>query len=735
MKRIWCDACKETHEYDIRTALAPFLRKCGWKFISAPKDGDCFYSCVQSAFSGRQNLTVAEMRGWVADKVTEDQWQIYQTMAIAQPQEQWLEFAREEEKSAPEPSDEPPPAASVGSEEAEVTPPEESDEDAAARRERHARCRCFDLLQLKDFIRKEGSINGEDECLWADEFAFQIVAQKLNVNILLIDMDRSKGSIPYRTLARAAPSPPSASSDAPREGARAPSYMVLRRQKGVGHYVLLAQEKGGDSGGGNGSNGGTGGAPSRGVLGGAPPDRQALFSRADMPAVISVLWTLPCEPATAAVPAPTLSPMPSQPLTADRAASDDEEDPTPRPCCLMTGCSRPRRVRFRHGRGFPVGAFTWVCCSQCTLGEHDANGVKVHSATCNALTGFAPSSSAVPTADALADSAPAPSALLPTAYAADARTEPAPAPVAVPTVDFLSRNLAALERRDIENDLRRRGVLAPEPPLALAPAPTPASTPTDAEPQLPTAAHASSRAPVTAAHLPALLATTPLPAPVPAPTGHTLAASRKKGKSSAAGSGASAETAGGGASGASASGTFTGLRQWPHHNRPAPTPSPKPLPQTARPRPSTTRSHVGGGASDAAGATDSARAALARAQSPPAHCATPSCCRPRKEWRVDRATFLGVQVCCERCGVEPPGAAATPHTRDCNAAEAARLRQLPPATCATAGCGRPRRVWRVYRSNVADIQVCCTHCGYEGHSWGCNAVEEERQGQPPPALY
>ena len=440
-------------------------------------------------------------------------------------------------------------------------------------------------------------------------------------------------------------------------------------------------------------------------------------------------------PATAAVPAPTPSLMPSQPLAADRAASDDEEDPTPWPCCLMTGCSRPRRVRFRHGRGFPVGAFTWVCCSQCTLGEHDANGVKVHSAKCNALTGLAPSSSAVPTADALADSAPAPSALLPTAHAADARTEPAPAPVAVPTVDLLSRNLAALERRDIENDLRRRGVLAPEPPLALAPAPTPASTPTEAEPQLPTAAHASSRAPVTAAHLPALPATAPLPAPVPAPTGHTLAASRKKGKSSAAGSGASAATAGGGASGASASGTSTGRRRWPHHNRPAPTPSPEPLPHTARPRPSTTRSHVGGGASAAAGASDSARAALARAQSPPAHCATPGCCRPRKEWRVDRATFFGVQVCCEPCGVAPPGAAATPHTRDCNAAEAARLRQQPSDTCATAGCGRPQRVWRVDRSTFADIQVCCTHCGYEGHSWGCNAVEEERQGQPPPALY
>ena len=64
MKRIWCDVCKETHEYDTSSALAPFPRKCGWKFIQASKDGDCFYSCVRSAFRGRQNLTVAEMRGW-----------------------------------------------------------------------------------------------------------------------------------------------------------------------------------------------------------------------------------------------------------------------------------------------------------------------------------------------------------------------------------------------------------------------------------------------------------------------------------------------------------------------------------------------------------------------------------------------------------------------------------------------------------------------------------------------
>ena len=127
----------------------------------------------------------------------------------------------------------------------------------------------------------------------------------------------------------------------------------------------------------------------------------------------------------------------------------------------------------------------------------------------------------------------------------------------------------------------------------------------------------------------------------------------------------------------------------PRAHSPAPTPpSPAPLPHTTRPRPSTARSRVGGGSSAAAGASASARAALARAQSPPAHCSTPECCRPRKTWRID-SNFLGVQVCCEPCGAAPPGAAATggerAHSRECDAAEAARQRQQPPATCNLGG--------------------------------------------------
>ena len=297
-------------------------------------------------------------------------------------------------------------------------------------------------------------------------------------------------------------------------------------------------------------------------------------------------------PAPTSAPAPAPAPAPSQPPAANRAAGDDRVDPAPWPC-RTKDCARPRRVRYRPGIGFPVGAFSWVCCLHCAHEAHDVNGVKVHSAEC----------------DALAVSAPAPS----TVRTADARAEPAPAPMAQPAGDLLSRRLAALERRDIEYALRRRAAAAAH-PAAHTPAPPAAAPPP-----------------------------TPAPAPMPAPAPAPL----------------------------------------PRAPSPAPTPpSPAPLPHTTRPRPSTARSRVGGGSSSAAGASASARAALARAQSPPAHCSTPGCCRPRKTWRIDPATFFGVQVCCEPCGAAPPGAAATggerAHSRECDAAEATKQRQQPP---------------------------------------------------------
>ena len=112
------------------------------------------------------------------------------------------------------------------------------------------------------------------------------------------------------------------------------------------------------------------------------------------------------------VPAPVPTPAPAQPPAAHRAASEagGQVDPTPGPC-RMKGCARPRRIRYRQGIGFPVGAVTWVCCLHCNYDTRDVDGVRVHTAECDALTELAPAPSAVHTADALTEPAPAPSAV------------------------------------------------------------------------------------------------------------------------------------------------------------------------------------------------------------------------------------------------------------------------------------------------------------------------------------
>ena len=94
-------------------------------------------------------------------------------------------------------------------------------------------------------------------------------------------------------------------------------------------------------------------------------------------------------------------------------------EPAPRPC-QTKDCARPRRVRYGLGRDFPVGAFSWACCSHCARGTHDVNGATVHSAACNALAVLLPPAPApVPTPTPLA---PAPSAM----HATDALPAPPP---------------------------------------------------------------------------------------------------------------------------------------------------------------------------------------------------------------------------------------------------------------------------------------------------------------------
>ena len=160
--------------------------------------------------------------------------------------------------------------------------------------------------------------------------------------------------------------------------------------------------------------------------------------------------------------------------------TSDQVEPAPWPC-QTKDCARPRRVRYGLGRDFPVGAILLVCCSHCARDTRDANGVKVHSAACDAL--------AVP--------APAP----PTAREADERA--GPELTEKPAADLLSRRLAALERQDIEDALHKRAAAAAHMTPAAAPPPTPSPAPVAAPaPTLPPQAHSPAPAPPSPAPLP-----------------------------------------------------------------------------------------------------------------------------------------------------------------------------------------------------------------------------------------
>ena len=200
----FCACCRETHllERQCSVALAPFRRKCGWSFLPVARDGDCFYHCVSRALTAaatsesKEELTVANQRDWVAEEITEEQLGFYRIQAAANEEEEWLEFARE-------PS---------------------SDEAAGEPR------RVQDLSQLREYVRREGSRFGDDSCLWADPFAFLVIARRLRLSLLLIDMERDKGATPFRILA---------------EAEHPTRCLVLKRQGGAGHFTLLAEASSG----------------------------------------------------------------------------------------------------------------------------------------------------------------------------------------------------------------------------------------------------------------------------------------------------------------------------------------------------------------------------------------------------------------------------------------------------------------------------------------------------------
>ena len=218
-------------------------------------------------------------------------------------------------------------------------------------------------------------------------------------------------------------------------------------------------------------------------------------------------------PAPASAPAPAPAPAPSQPHTADHDTDDDQVEPAPR-LCQTKDCTRPRRVRHGLGRDFPVGAFSWACCSHCARGTHDANGAKVHSAACDALAALLPPAPApVPTPTPLAH---APS----TMHATDAL--PAPPPRNLRAAGICALAGCSLPVYDSGFDYctashaSQGGALAPLPAPGRGYAPLPAPAPV--VPAGPPAWSPSPLPPASPFQSPPAPTPAPAPAPAPAPS-------------------------------------------------------------------------------------------------------------------------------------------------------------------------------------------------------------------------
>jgi len=87
-----------------------------------------------------------------------------------------------------------------------------------------------DLDDLKKLFLRLGAEYGPDECLWADEFAVQLIANLTNLAMVFIDIERGQGLSPYRLLA-CSESEPS-------------HLIVLKREGPIGHYSFISKLNG-----------------------------------------------------------------------------------------------------------------------------------------------------------------------------------------------------------------------------------------------------------------------------------------------------------------------------------------------------------------------------------------------------------------------------------------------------------------------------------------------------------
>ena len=179
----YCDKCEEYHFIKNRRALLPFARSCGYKWLKTDNNGDCFYSSISLAMD--RSVSVFDLRLMVSESFNVDQLEFYLLQSqMGGDEYDWAVNLFETGRLA-------------------------------------------NLETIRDFILVEGRLN-KGECVWADQFAINTIGLLLNINILFVDMDRSKNESPYRWLYKS-------SEEA--------EYIVLKRQNN--HYQPLQDRYGG----------------------------------------------------------------------------------------------------------------------------------------------------------------------------------------------------------------------------------------------------------------------------------------------------------------------------------------------------------------------------------------------------------------------------------------------------------------------------------------------------------
>jgi len=199
---------------------------------------------------------VLELRQLVAAQAAQAQLDFYVAQAAANPAEEWLDFVRPEaerggggggsdddddsddgDDSDDDFSDGPGGGRDAGK---AADEPDEGSRGARARDRTAATAaeaaaaaaaptfppQVTDVGALRALLTRCGGDVGAEGCIWADDFAFSVVAQAHSLLILFLDMERPKAAWPFRVLAGA--------------GGGATRLVVLRRMGPVGHFVYLA---------------------------------------------------------------------------------------------------------------------------------------------------------------------------------------------------------------------------------------------------------------------------------------------------------------------------------------------------------------------------------------------------------------------------------------------------------------------------------------------------------------